>query len=111
MSSTSTSTLRLIGGPSAGKGTIAPMLSQAFRVRTIGVGALLRAEQRVGTPRARACAEVMARGELLPDTLALEVRLGRLTNSPNPTPTPTLTLTPTLAPTLTLTLVRCCWGG
>ena len=69
------------------------MLSQAFRVRTIGVGALLRAEQRVGTPRARACAEVMARGELLPDTLALEVRLGRLTNSPNPTPTPTLTLT------------------
>lgn len=71
----------LIGGPSSGKGTIAPMLSQAFRVRTIGVGALLRAEKRVGTPRALACAATMARGELIPDELALEVLTGRLGNS------------------------------
>ena len=38
-----------------------------------GVGALLRAEKRVGTPRALACAGPMARGELIPDELALEV--------------------------------------
>ena len=78
----SATSLRLIGGPSSGKGTIAPMLSQAFRVRTIGVGALLRAEKRVGTPRALACAATMARGELIPDELALEVLSGRLANSP-----------------------------
>lgn len=97
----------LIGGPSAGKGTIAPMLSQAFRVRTIGVGALLRAELRVGTPRARAAAAVMARGELLPDTLALEVLLGlgRLTS---PKPSPSLHPHPHPRPHPNS---RCCWAG
>ena len=89
----------LIGGPSSGKGTIAPMLSQAFRVRTIGVGALLRAEQRVGTPRAKAAAAVMARGELLPDTLALEVLTpdAYLEAAPPPPPSPS-SLRPSLSP-------------
>ena len=76
------------------------MLSQAFRVRTIGVGALLRAEQRVGTPRARACAAIMARGELLPDTLALEVLLARLMNSPNPNLNPNPNPSPSPDPSL-----------
>ena len=41
----------LMGGVAAGKGTIAPMLSQAFRVRCIGVGELLRGETRARRAR------------------------------------------------------------
>ena len=63
----------LIGGVAAGKGTIAPMLSQAFRVRTIGIGALLRGEARAERPRALAASRAMAAGELLPDELVLQV--------------------------------------
>jgi len=70
--------IALIGPASSGKGTIAPMLSQAFRVRVVGVGQLLRSEQRAGTARAAAAAEAMAGGQLLPDELALEVLRDRL---------------------------------
>jgi len=68
----------LIGGMAAGKGTIAPMLSLAFRVRCIGVGALLRGEIRVGRPRGIAASLAMAAGELLPDDLVLQMLKERL---------------------------------
>jgi len=61
----------LVGGPCSGKGTIAPMLSQAFRCRVVGVGTLLRGEIRAQTPRGEAAAETMQKGDLLPDDLVL----------------------------------------
>ena len=67
----------LLGGPSSGKGTIAPMLSQCFRVRVVGVGQLLRGELRAARPRAAAAAAAMARGELLSDALTCELLLER----------------------------------
>lgn len=61
----------LIGGPASGKGTIGMMLSQAFRLRVIGAGSLLRGEVRAGTERGRQAAAAMARGDLLPDSVVL----------------------------------------
>jgi len=68
----------LVGGVSSGKGTIAPMLSQVFRTRVIGVGALLRGEARAGLPRGRAVAECMAAGKLLPDEVVLDLLRERI---------------------------------
>jgi hypothetical protein len=61
----------LIGGVASGKGTLAPMLSQAFRARVIGVGALLRGEARAERPRGREAARSMAAGALLSDELVI----------------------------------------
>lgn len=71
----------LLGGPCSGKGTIAPMLSQAFRTRVLGVGELLRGEVRAGTPRGAQAAEAMASGKLLPDDLVLELLLQKVQSS------------------------------
>ena len=68
----------LMGGVATGKGTIAPMLSQAFRVRCIGIGALLRGEARAGRARGLEASRAMADGELLPDELVLQVLQERL---------------------------------
>lgn len=66
----------LIGGPCSGKGTIAPLLSQALRTRVVSVGTLLRGEVRSGTTRGRQVREVMERGELLQDDLVLDLVRG-----------------------------------
>lgn len=68
----------LLGGVATGKGTIGPMLSLAFRVRTLGVGTLLRGEARAGRPRGLEASVKMATGELLPDALVLDVLRERL---------------------------------
>jgi len=68
----------LMGGVAAGKGTIAPMLSQAFRVRCIGVGELLRGETRARRARGVEASHVMAAGVLLPDELVLQLLGERL---------------------------------
>jgi adenylate kinase len=68
----------LMGGVAAGKGTLAPMLSQAFRVRCIGVGALLRGETRAGKQRGIVASSAMAAGQLLPDELVLQLLMERL---------------------------------
>mmetsp|Transcript_53975 Transcript_53975/g.152098 ORF Transcript_53975/g.152098 Transcript_53975/m.152098 type:complete len:450 (-) Transcript_53975:165-1514(-) len=64
----------LIGGVASGKGTLAGMIRQAFRTRAIGIGEILRAEAH--TEFGRAAAEVMARGELLPDECVLRLLQG-----------------------------------
>ena len=71
----------LIGGPCSGKGTIAPLLSQALRTRVVSVGQLLRGEVRSGTPRGRKVREVMERGELLQDSLVVDLVRSRVTDS------------------------------
>ena len=73
--------LVLIGGPCSGKGTLGPLLAQAFCTRTVSVGQLLRGEVRSGTPRGRQVREVMAQGELLQDDLVLELVRSRTVDS------------------------------
>ena len=68
----------LLGKPASGKGTIGAMLSVSYRVANVGVGALLRAQQRARTPLGEAASEMMARGELLPCELVSDVVAARL---------------------------------
>ena len=77
--------IMLVGGPSTGKGTIGPMLVQAFRCRQIGVGQLLRSLSRTSSEklceRGEAVKEAMSRGELLDDAFVLEILKERLEGS------------------------------
>ena len=68
----------LIGGVATGKGTIAPMISQAFRVRSLSVGDLVRGEARAGRARGVDALSTMAQGELLADELVLQLLRERL---------------------------------
>jgi adenylate kinase len=61
----------LLGGPGAGKGTQARLLSEVLGVPHISSGDLLRA-------RNGAAQSVMQRGELVPDDVVTELVLGRL---------------------------------
>src|ERR1700682_2978958 len=63
----------LFGGPAAGKGTQASLLSAALGLPHVSSGDLLRDHQR------RAAQAVMERGDLLPDDLVSEVVFSRLT--------------------------------
>jgi len=80
----------LMGGVASGKGTIAPMISQVFRTRVLGVGALLRGESRAGLSRGLALAELMASGELLPDDIVLDLLRERISDTSRGTATPWL---------------------
>jgi adenylate kinase len=64
--------LLLFGGPAAGKGTQASLLSQALGIPHISSGDLLRDHQRRGEQA------VMERGDLLPDDMVSEVVFRRL---------------------------------
>ena len=75
--------IMLLGGPATGKGTIAPMLVQAFCCRQIGVGQLLRSLSRTAssTVRGEQIANAMSRGELLDDDFVIDVLSERLRDS------------------------------
>jgi len=62
----------IFGGPGAGKGTQAGLLSQSLGAPHVSSGELLRAHQRRDTQN------VMSSGELLPDDLVTRVVLARL---------------------------------
>jgi adenylate kinase len=66
----------LFGGPGAGKGTQAELLSSTMAIPHISSGALLREHQRHGTET------IMDRGDLLPDELVTRVVFERL-NEPD----------------------------
>ena len=71
----------LMGGVASGKGTLAPMISQAFRTRVVGIGQLLRCEVRAGRQRGLDAAAAMAEGKLLDDDLVLSMLSERLSDS------------------------------
>jgi adenylate kinase family enzyme/isopentenyldiphosphate isomerase len=73
--------IMLVGGPSTGKGTIGPMLVQAFRCRAIGVGQLLRSQARANTAFGKLHAEATARGEPLDDSIVFQMLSERLNDS------------------------------
>ena len=71
----------LIGGPCSGKGSIAPLLSKVFRMRAVSVGQLLRGEVRSGTTRGRQVRGAMEQGELLDDSVVLQLVRSRVIDS------------------------------
>ena len=65
--------LLLIGAPGAGKGTQADRIAAHFGVVHISSGDLLRRHVADGTAIGRAAKEYMDRGELVPNTLVLDM--------------------------------------
>jgi adenylate kinase len=72
--------LILMGPPGAGKGTQAQFLVEQLRIPQISTGDMLREAVASGSAIGCTAKEIMARGELVPDAVVIEIvrqRLGR----------------------------------
>jgi adenylate kinase len=70
--------LILLGPPGAGKGTQGKRISERYGIPQISTGDLLRDQQRRGTELGKRVKEIMARGELVPDSLVCDMVADRL---------------------------------
>ena len=70
----------LLGPPGAGKGTQAELLSQTLNIPKISTGDMLRRAIRAKTQIGLAAKAIMARGELVPDDVMIELICERLAN-------------------------------
>lgn len=68
----------LLGGPGAGKGTQAQRLVAEFGVAHISTGDLLRAAVKAGTPLGKQAKSYMDKGQLVPDSLVVDLVKERL---------------------------------
>lgn len=63
----------LIGAPGAGKGTQAELIAERFGITHISSGDLLRWHVTEGTSIGRAAKEFLARGDLVPDAVVMDM--------------------------------------
>ena len=70
--------LILLGPPGAGKGTQAQHLVAKCGIVQLSTGEMLRAAIAAGSPIGRQVAEIMARGSLVPDNVAVDIVAERL---------------------------------
>ena len=70
--------LLIFGPPGAGKGTQAPRLADELGLPHIATGDMLRAHLRGGTELGRRAKGYMDAGELVPDTLVIEMLVDRI---------------------------------
>ena len=70
----------LLGPPGAGKGTLAPDLSNYLKTPHISTGDLFREHIRNLTPTGKRAKEFIDRGNLVPDEIVLEMLFARLQN-------------------------------
>ncbi len=68
----------LIGPPGSGKGTQGERLAERLGVAHIAAGDLLRAEVDAGTSIGREAADLMRRGELVPDQVVIDMVLPKV---------------------------------
>jgi adenylate kinase len=68
----------LLGAPGAGKGTVAKLLMEADGSIQISTGDLLRAAVKEGTELGRQAKGYMDRGDLVPDSLIMDMMAARL---------------------------------
>lgn len=68
----------LIGPPGSGKGTQGERLAQRLGLEHLAAGDLLRAEVENGTPLGTRVADLMRRGELVPDSVIIELLMPRI---------------------------------
>ena len=68
----------LLGAPGAGKGTQAHFLAKTLGVPHVASGDLLRENRQAGTVLGRAAQTYMDRGDLVPDTLVVDMIIDRL---------------------------------
>jgi len=62
-----------LGPPGAGKGTQAKELAKLYRVPHLSTGDMFREHVSLGTPLGKEVQPIMARGELVPDSLVLKM--------------------------------------
>ena len=70
--------LVLLGPPGAGKGTQAKLLQEHFDIPQISTGDILRRAAKEGTPFGKRAKKYMDRGELVPDSVILDIVEERL---------------------------------
>jgi adenylate kinase len=70
--------LILLGPPGAGKGTQASNLVKKYGIVQLSTGDLLRSAAAAGTPVGLHAKEIMARGELVPDDIVVEIVADRI---------------------------------
>ncbi|MGH9056062.1 MAG: adenylate kinase [Acidimicrobiales bacterium] len=68
--------LLMVGPPGAGKGTQAARLASRYGIAHLSSGELFRREVASGTPIGREAAGYLARGDLVPDEVVIEMLLG-----------------------------------
>lgn len=73
----------LIGPPGSGKGTQGERLAQRLNVEHIAAGDLLRAEVAAQTPLGKQVAELLDRGDLVPDETIIELVLPKVVEAAN----------------------------
>lgn len=71
--------LILLGPPGAGKGTQAAKIVEKFNIPHISTGDIFRKNIKEGTRLGKKAQEYMNKGELVPDSLVIEIALSRLT--------------------------------
>jgi adenylate kinase len=67
-----------MGPPGAGKGTQGVMIAKKYSIPLISTGDILRANVKEGTELGKKAADYMERGDLVPDSLVLEMVASRL---------------------------------
>ena len=68
----------IFGPPGSGKGTQAGKIENAFRLKHLSTGDILRSEVARGTPIGKEAGRIMAAGDLVPDELIVDIVRGRL---------------------------------
>lgn len=68
----------LLGAPGAGKGTVAKLLTEFDGSVQISTGDILRSAVKEGTPMGKKAKEYMDRGDLVPDSLIMDIMEARL---------------------------------
>jgi adenylate kinase len=63
----------IFGPPGSGKGTQAARIEDEFRLKHLSTGDILRAEVARGTPVGKEAGRIMAAGDLVPDTLIVDI--------------------------------------
>jgi adenylate kinase len=74
--------LVLFGPPGAGKGTQATFLSKAYRLIHLSTGDILREEIAAETEIGRMAKDIICRGELVPDSLVIDLIQGKIEKNP-----------------------------
>ena len=72
----------LLGAPGAGKGTIAEAVRAASDFIHVSTGDMLRAAIKQGTPVGRQAEAFMARGDLVPDSVIIDIVMQRIDAGP-----------------------------
>ncbi len=68
----------LLGAPGAGKGTVSEILTEQYGIKQISTGDILRSAVKAGSELGKTAEGYMKRGELVPDSLILDIMEKRL---------------------------------